>query len=577
MKDNVKLFIIVFVFGFILFNVGQCVVAKSSNDGSTEQLMSAEDYLSLVNKTHKVIDQVKGGELTTPPYAYMQAVTVPIKTRIGVIGDLNGDIKSLEVNLERLRSVGCLNGDIVTKDSYLVFLGDYVNYGYHGLEVLQKVMKLKMNNPKKVFMLRGHNEFESQAFEKKDTLDFTLKNELELKFPHKWKEISESLKKLWDDLPQALFVGAKIEVKEEDSESEEKASAQEQKSDEDKKDKKSNNDSSEESKKNKNDDEAEKNEESEKPKTNKKYDKYVMFSHASLEPNLLESINKLLKNATNAAPGTIKSLEFSDQDFQENKLRPELNAVYVMDFPTLEHNGFIWSDVMPKKSPITKGSVPGVVKFDVVPYLGNLTGRTNDNWIWEIEALVRGHGNESGGVLKMGETGFEKLTSDEKIDVAKNDIFTFGSSPEGSRIQEDDACGVIKLKTKGYTLTPYISKVGKINGCSRASVLPGMAPAVAQQVLIRQAGDKPKSLSQIKESSDKQKIIEGIKAKKNEIPCWQETVDELTRSESKAKAPQASELKEEKQKPDSGKKEEQKKADKPKKNNEEKTTRPSGT
>ena len=65
-----------------------------------------------------------------------------------VIGDLHGDFKSLSKILEKYSP----------EDWYLIFLGDYVDRGDYQIEVLTKVLELKLRYPRRVYLLRGNHE-----------------------------------------------------------------------------------------------------------------------------------------------------------------------------------------------------------------------------------------------------------------------------------------------------------------------------------------------------------------------------------------------------------------------------------
>lgn len=529
-----------------------------------EELLIADSYSALLDDTNKVLIDVRGGDLTTPPYSYMQSIIVPVNSRVAVIGSLQGDAKSLQINLEKLRSLGIMLGNNLTENSYLVFLGNYVDLGYHGLEVMQIIMHLKMNNPKNLFLLRGHCEFESQSLEKKGSQDFLLKDELVAKYPQKWQEVATKIIKLWENLPQALFVGTKVEIPQEvTAQSQENSQPQEQpqikeqsepKDNPGRKDKTRGKHKVKKQRKQEEEDESD-SEESEEEVSSEDEEEtteeptteeieavepepvkvstratFILFCSSSLEPNLLDSMNELLNKTTGTSIGTIVSHAFSDQDFQENKLRPELNAVYVLDSPTLERNGFMWGDAMPQKSPITKGLVPGALKFDVAPYLSNLIGRSKDNCVWGVQAIMCSNQNDDGGVLKLGATKFEKMKPEETVSIASGDVFAFLSSPEGFQIREDDAFGVIKLDPTGYTLTSYVNKTAKPQGCSRLPVDLTLSKIITQRVLARYMPEE-KDFSKIKQEPFRQKAIEKIESLKNEIPCWKEIIKELNSPE----------------------------------------------
>jgi hypothetical protein len=70
-------------------------------------------------------------------------------------GDLHGDIHSLIASLEWLEKKGYLDDFVIQKpDFYIAFLGDYTDRGAYGLEVLYTILRLKIANPDKVFLVR---------------------------------------------------------------------------------------------------------------------------------------------------------------------------------------------------------------------------------------------------------------------------------------------------------------------------------------------------------------------------------------------------------------------------------------
>jgi len=78
----------------------------------------------------------------------------PAVLRIGaepimVIGDIHGDLQALEFIIEKRQEMNCKN---------ILFLGDYVDRGPQGVEVLTKVFRLKLEEPEHIFLLRGNHE-----------------------------------------------------------------------------------------------------------------------------------------------------------------------------------------------------------------------------------------------------------------------------------------------------------------------------------------------------------------------------------------------------------------------------------
>ncbi|MDW8043325.1 MAG: metallophosphoesterase [Nitrososphaerota archaeon] len=67
--------------------------------------------------------------------------------KVLVIGDLHGDLESLESSLE-----------LVDRYDVLIFLGDFVDRGPHQLEVLAELMRAKVEFRDRVLLIRGNHE-----------------------------------------------------------------------------------------------------------------------------------------------------------------------------------------------------------------------------------------------------------------------------------------------------------------------------------------------------------------------------------------------------------------------------------
>jgi diadenosine tetraphosphatase ApaH/serine/threonine PP2A family protein phosphatase len=68
---------------------------------------------------------------------------------IMIVGDIHGDLDALNSILEQKEKLDCKN---------ILFLGDYVDRGVQGAEVLLALFDLKVADPDNVFLLRGNHE-----------------------------------------------------------------------------------------------------------------------------------------------------------------------------------------------------------------------------------------------------------------------------------------------------------------------------------------------------------------------------------------------------------------------------------
>lgn len=79
-----------------------------------------------------------------------ERILVEVKAkRVLIVGDLHGTLEGLEIGKKYLNNNKC---------DLLIFLGDYVDRGPLQLETLYEVLRLKIENPKKVYILRGNHE-----------------------------------------------------------------------------------------------------------------------------------------------------------------------------------------------------------------------------------------------------------------------------------------------------------------------------------------------------------------------------------------------------------------------------------
>jgi Calcineurin-like phosphoesterase len=151
-----------------------------------------------------------------PIQPFVQKLIINPGTVIAFRGDLHGDIHSLLEFVKSLQDEGYLNKDngfVITNknDFYIIVLGDYVDRGLYGTEVWYTLMRLKIENPHNVFMLRGNHEDTAIAshygFEKEFREKFqTLRPEVLTNFYN-------LITRLFDFLPVALYLGCGISDK----------------------------------------------------------------------------------------------------------------------------------------------------------------------------------------------------------------------------------------------------------------------------------------------------------------------------------------------------------------------------
>jgi hypothetical protein len=97
---------------------------------------------------------------SAPPFQPFAAkLQVDAAAEILFHADFHGDIRSLMGDLAWLNKEGYLDGFKIAKPQFhMVFLGDYADRGRYGVEVFYTLLRLKLANPDRVFLLRGNHE-----------------------------------------------------------------------------------------------------------------------------------------------------------------------------------------------------------------------------------------------------------------------------------------------------------------------------------------------------------------------------------------------------------------------------------
>lgn len=137
--------------------------------------------------------------------AYVEKIVIPNDAIIAIHGDLHGDVISLNNFIKDLVHRGYLEKDnpfkIKDENFYILFLGDFVDRGWYGAEVIYTVLRLKNENPNRVLMVRGNHE--DINLNMRFGFSYELNQKFTLGFP--FYKIHE----FYNSLPLAIYVGSR--------------------------------------------------------------------------------------------------------------------------------------------------------------------------------------------------------------------------------------------------------------------------------------------------------------------------------------------------------------------------------
>ncbi len=96
---------------------------------------------------------------TLASLAYVRKLVLKPGNEIYCVGDIHGCIGSLVRNIWIWRCSGLLDDNFkVASGKYILFLGDYVDYGSNSIHVLYTLLKLKLHNWDQIVLCRGNHE-----------------------------------------------------------------------------------------------------------------------------------------------------------------------------------------------------------------------------------------------------------------------------------------------------------------------------------------------------------------------------------------------------------------------------------
>lgn len=194
-----------------------CSVGAAMRSSSwVNDIMPSGDYLSGNVASYRLIGEEEISSLYVP---FVQKVIVPPGSQVVFIGDIHGDYQALEAMLDCFIKQGWCdqNYRLIRDDIYIVCLGDYVNRHPHSLEVIQFLCNFAVDNPGRLFLVRGNHEyvlanryfkirFEAAKAEGKDyPAQTTVLDELAEKCaPYEYPDLLY----WYDYLPLAVYIGA---------------------------------------------------------------------------------------------------------------------------------------------------------------------------------------------------------------------------------------------------------------------------------------------------------------------------------------------------------------------------------
>jgi hypothetical protein len=121
------------------------------------QIISYESYKELVRGFSATY-----ASAGMPPGKHIAKISVEPDSKIVFFGDLHGDIQALSRMLCKLLHEGFIDAQfrIIDPKNRIIFLGDFVDYGRYGADTFALAMKLRIQNPRQVFLCRGNHEDE---------------------------------------------------------------------------------------------------------------------------------------------------------------------------------------------------------------------------------------------------------------------------------------------------------------------------------------------------------------------------------------------------------------------------------
>lgn len=117
------------------------------------------DQEKFINRITEHNQAFASGTNYTTHFGFIDKVDVDSNSQIFVRADIHGSLKSVIENLRTLQNQGLLDENFCCRRGvHLVFLGDYMDRGAHGVHVMELLTALRMANKGQVHLIRGNHE-----------------------------------------------------------------------------------------------------------------------------------------------------------------------------------------------------------------------------------------------------------------------------------------------------------------------------------------------------------------------------------------------------------------------------------
>jgi hypothetical protein len=136
------------------------------------------------------------------PDSHIQKDEIDQNSIIIPFGDIHGDFEMFKYMLIQLQKELYLDDklQICHPNIKLVFMGDYIDNGYHQVAVLSLVLLLKIINPNNVYLIKGNHEIPETYHH------YGFIEELCEIYSENWIQVKDAAASLFDRLPSLLYL-----------------------------------------------------------------------------------------------------------------------------------------------------------------------------------------------------------------------------------------------------------------------------------------------------------------------------------------------------------------------------------